>query len=194
MWHFCQSDWSISKTWILNASTASSGVEKRWLLIFLSTGIKRSHSVPTQDYTADDLSNRCFECSKMELLEPMCESSHCRGEEWFVLGDWFSWFLGRQLANKWLCTAHNWLFCFILVVLLRHVQFFGRNRRSFAWKCFVREQLLLDLVHLETPIQSTAVYFRAHTCKSTNHHLPRCHRREIWRKYFFCDYLWADFW
>ena len=31
-----------------------------------------------------------------------------------------------------------------------------KNRRSFPWKCFVREQLLLNLAHLETPIQPTA--------------------------------------
>ena len=31
----------------------------------LRTGIKRSHSLLSQDYTADDSSNRCFECSKM---------------------------------------------------------------------------------------------------------------------------------
>ena len=55
--------------------------------------------------------------------------------------------------------------------------FSEKNRRSFAWKCFVRKQLLLDLAHLETPIQWTAVYFRAYTRKSTIHHLSRCHRR-----------------
>ena len=27
---------------------------------------------------------------------------------------------------------------------------FPKKRRSFAWNCFVREQLLLDLAHLET--------------------------------------------
>ena len=43
----------------------------------LRTGIKRSYSLPSQDYTADNSSNRCFECSKMQLLEPMCENSHC---------------------------------------------------------------------------------------------------------------------
>ena len=53
----------------------------------------------------------------------------------------------------------------------------GTNKRSFAWKCFVRDQLWLDLAHLETPIESTAVYFRAHTSKFTTHHLLRCHRR-----------------
>ena len=54
---------------------------------------------------------------------------------------------------------------------------FPKNRQSFSWKCFVCEQLLLDLTHLETPIQSAAVYFQAHTRKSTIHNLPRCHRR-----------------
>ena len=32
---------------------------------FVRMGIKRSHSVPSQNYTADDPPNRCFECSKM---------------------------------------------------------------------------------------------------------------------------------
>ena len=41
---------------------------------FLRTGIKRSHSVPSQDYTADASSNRYFECSKM-LFESMHETS-----------------------------------------------------------------------------------------------------------------------
>ena len=53
---------------------------------------------------------------------------------------------------------------------------FPKNRRLYAWKCFVREQPLLDLTHLETLILSTAVSFRAHTRKSTIHHLSRCHR------------------
>ena len=55
--------------------------------------------------------------------------------------------------------------------------FLKKNRRSFAWKCFMSEQLLLDLAHLETTIQSTVVYFRAHMRKSTIHHLSRCNRR-----------------
>ena len=60
--------WGISKICILNASTASSSVEKRWPLIFYV----RCYSVPSQDYTGDDSSNRCFECSKMQLFEPRC--------------------------------------------------------------------------------------------------------------------------
>ena len=100
--HFCHSDWGMSKTCILNASTASSDVEKRWplILFFFRTEIKRSHSVTSQDYTADDSSKRCFECSQMQLFEPICESLHCRDEELYVFCGWFSWFLGRQLANK----------------------------------------------------------------------------------------------
>ena len=39
---------------------------------FLRTGIKISHAAPSQGYTADDSSNRCFECSKMQLFEPIC--------------------------------------------------------------------------------------------------------------------------
>ena len=31
-----------------------------------------------------------------------------------------------------------------------NVQFFRKNRISFAWKRFVRDQLFLDLAHLET--------------------------------------------
>ena len=53
---------------------------------FFRKGIKRSHS-------ADDSSNRCFECSKMLLFEPMCESSHCRCEEWSVFDVGFPDFL-----------------------------------------------------------------------------------------------------
>ena len=75
----------------------------------LRTGIKRSHSMPSQGYTADDSSNRCFECSRMQLFERMCESSNCRSEEWSVFIGWFSRFLRIQLANQWLCTTHNWL-------------------------------------------------------------------------------------
>ena len=129
----------LQKICILNASTSSEGAEKRWLsFYFLRTAIKRSHSMPSQDYTADDSLNRYFECSKMQLFEPMCESSHCRVEELSEFGGWFSSFIGRPLTNKCLCSNQNWLFKVVLVVRLRHVQFFRKNRRSFAWKCFVR--------------------------------------------------------
>ena len=104
--------------------------------------------------------------------------SSASGEEWSVFGGWFSWFLGRQLTKKWLCTTQNCLFCVVLVVRLCEMSSFSeKNRQSFAWKCFVREQLLLDLTYLETPIQSIAVYFQAHMRKSKIHHLLRYHWR-----------------
>ena len=53
--------------------------DEEWLVF--RKGIKKSYSVPSQDYTADDSSNQCFECGKMQLFEPVCESLHCRGEE-----------------------------------------------------------------------------------------------------------------
>ena len=81
--YFCHFDWGISKTCILNASTTSLGVERWPLILFFTYGNKKN-------YTADDSSNQCFECSKTQLLEPMCESSHCRGEKWPVFGGWFS--------------------------------------------------------------------------------------------------------
>ena len=147
--HFCHSDWGISKTCILNTSITFSGVEKRWRLILFFTygNKKKSFGAKSGLYGGwlDVLSTQ--KCS---------ESSHCRGEEWFVFGGWFSWLLGRQLANKWLWTTQNWLYCVVQ-----------------AWKCFVCEQLLLELAHLEIPTQSTAVYFRAYTRKSTIHHLSR---------------------
>ena len=65
--------------------------------------------------------------------------------------------------------------------------FSEKNRRAFAWKCFVWEQLLLDLAHLEIPILSTAVYFRAHKRKYMIHHLSRCHRRVSKHR----DFFWA---
>ena len=84
-----------------------------------------------------------------------------------------------KTTNKQMLVVYHselTVLCCSSVIRLRHVQFFRKNRRSFAWKCFVREQLLLDLTHLETPIQSTAVYFRVYTLRSTIHHQSRCHR------------------
>ena len=52
------------------------------------------------------------------------------------------------------------------MALLQHDQFCQKNRQPFVSKCFEHEQLFLDLVHLETPIQSTVVYFPAQTHRS----------------------------
>ena len=79
--HFCHSD-EVSPKHVFWTHQSLLQVSKNVDLsfYFLRMGIKRSHSVPSQDFTADDSSNRCFECSKMQLLfEPMCE-------EWSVFG------------------------------------------------------------------------------------------------------------
>ena len=44
-----------------------------------------------------------------------------------LLWCWFTWFLGRQLTNKWLFTTQNWLFRVVLVVRLLHSQFFQKK-------------------------------------------------------------------
>ena len=124
MKHFCHSDWGIQK----NMHSERINRFFRCRKTLTSSFYVRCHSVPSWDYTTDDSSNRCFECSKMLLYEPMCERSHCRGDEWSVFGGWYSWFLGRQLANKWLCTTQNWLFCVVLAVRLQRVQFFRKKQ------------------------------------------------------------------
>ena len=139
--HFCHTPIEVSPKHALWTLQTLLQVSKNvdLLFYFLCTEIKISYAVPNEDYTADDSSNRWFEFLKMQLFEPMCKSSHCRSEEWSVFGGWFSWFNGRQLAKKLLCTTQCCLLCVVLVVRLRHVQFFRKNKRSFAWKCFVCE-------------------------------------------------------
>ena len=56
-------------------------------------------------------------------------------------------------------------------------QVFPKKHVTFAWRRFVRKQLLLDLTRLETPIQSTAAYFRTHTRNSNIRYLSRCRSR-----------------
>ena len=58
--HFWLSDWGIYKTWILNVAFS---------FYFLHAEITLSHSMPSQDYTANGSSNRCFEYSKMQFFE-----------------------------------------------------------------------------------------------------------------------------
>ena len=149
--HFCHSDWAFSKTCILNASTASSGVEKRWALtLFFTYGNKKkSFGGKSQLYGGWLIKSMFWVLKNAVVWADVWERAL---SSWRVirLRRLFSLFLGRQLANKWLCTTQNWLFCVVLVVRLQYVQLFRKNRRSFAWKCLVREQLFLDLVHLFT--------------------------------------------
>ena len=72
------------------------------------SGIKRSHWVPSQGCTADDLSIRRFGRSKRRWFELMCESSHCHGAQWSVFSCSFFEFLRRLQANKLWCITQNW--------------------------------------------------------------------------------------
>ena len=83
-----------------------------------------------------------------------------------------SWFSSSKTTSKH--SEFTVLRCSNCMVATRPV--LSKNRQPYAWKCFVREQLLLDLNYLETPMQLTAVYFRGHTHKSTIHHLSRCQK------------------
>lgn len=90
---FLNSDWGSSKTWFLNASTASSGVENVVHAIYLwLLGTGRSHWVPSRDCKADDPLIRCFEWPNTRLFHVMCVSSHYRDAEWFVVLRCFSQF------------------------------------------------------------------------------------------------------
>ena len=118
------------------------------LFYFLRMLIKRSHSVPSQDHTEDILSaQKCSclsQCVRARIVVVKGDPSSAVGFPDFLKDNWLS---------KWLCATQSRLFCAVLVVRLRHILFFLKNKRSFARKCFVREQLLFCVAHLETPIQ-----------------------------------------
>lgn len=57
------------------------------------------------------------------------------------------------------------------------------NDKQIIGSFLVSEQLFSDLVHHEIPIQSTVVYFRAHTHTSTMYHMSVCHKRVSKHRY-----------
>lgn len=99
---------------------------------FLRTEIRRSHSVPNQDYMADDSSNWCFRCSKMQLFGPMCES-WC-GEVWSVFGNWFSWFFGGQIGNQLIVYHTEFTALRCSSITIATCPFFPKKQaNSFGW-------------------------------------------------------------
>lgn len=72
-------------------------------------------------------------------------------KEWSVFGDWFSWFLRKYLANKWLCTTKIWLLGVVLVVRLRYV--FPKKQATLCLKVLRARTTLVALAHLEIPLQ-----------------------------------------
>ena len=149
----------------LNASTASSGDENRCPRIFSwYAGIKRSHWMPSQGCTADDPSIRCFWTVKK------ARDMWQHALSWWTmirLCCSFFEFRRRLSANKlW------WPSCDTQEQQSLHDQFCRRNRRPSASKCFLHEQLSLDLARLRRPTRWSVVLFRAHT--------PRCSLRHLW--------------
>ena len=127
--HFCCSVWGISKTFLLYASTAPSGVENRWHLILFFTYRNKKKPFDASLSLYDRLliksvfwvlKNVVFWADVWELALSWWRHVH-------IFGGWFSWFLGRQLTNIWLCTIQTWLFCIVLMVRLLHVQFFQQK-------------------------------------------------------------------
>lgn len=87
------------------------------VVYFSQTEAKRNQWMPQQDYTADDLSTRCFDRKYMQLFLSMCKSSHCQGEKLSCVADRVFLFIQKLFVNKWLCTIQNLLYCNYLEVL-----------------------------------------------------------------------------
>jgi hypothetical protein len=89
--------------------------------------------------------------------------------------------ISPKTSGKQMIVNHSELTAFYVQssVLLRNVYFFGKNRRPFASKCFVREQLLLGLIHLGRPIRWTGVLFLVHMHRSKIRHLYRCYTQHL---------------
>ena len=145
---------------------------------FLRTEIKRSHSVPSQDYMMDDSSNRRFECAQKCSCLSRCVRAHIvvvKSDPSSAVG--FPDFLeGNWQTNGCVLLRID---CSVLFV------WYGCNMSSFSEKSGAHllgsascasnfSWIWLIWKH---PYSWTAVYFRPHTRKSTIHHLSRCHRR-----------------
>ena len=149
--------------------------------------------MPSQDYTADDSSNRCFDCSKMQLFEPICESSYCRGEEWSVFGRRFSWFLGKQLANKWWCvplrincsTLFQWYDCNMSSFSEKrgdHLRVCDQNflqNKDYHRKCVIKiwyftRTVTVTVIHIEKILNSlSAIHYQPNGCGLLSEGLTR---------------------
>jgi len=155
---FFHSEWGNSKTCVLNASTASSGVEKRWPRnLFLMCGNKKKSLGAKSGLYGGWPINSMFSVLKKSLVW---------ADVWELALSWWKMIRLRRLvflispntSGKQMVVYHSELTvrrsCKGTVV---DDHLYRRNKPPFASKCFVREQLLLDLARLERPIQSTAV-------------------------------------
>ena len=157
--HFCDSDWCISKTCILNASTAFWGVEKCWpFILFFTYGNKKKSFGAKSGQYGGWLIKSMFWVLKNAVVW---------ADVWELALSWWSWRLVFLISWKTVLRYSSGTIATSPV--------FPKKQAINCLKCFVREQLLL--AHFETPIQSTAIYFWAQTRKFTIHHISRRHRR-----------------
>ena len=116
----------------LNVSTASSG----YIVHCFSwcAGIKGLLGL----YGGWPINSTFSKRSKRRCVEPMCESSHCPGEHWFVFScSFFEFRLGLH-ANKSCCTTQNWPCNVAQVEQSSHDQFCRRNSVPFDSSSLVR--------------------------------------------------------
>ena len=155
--HFCHSNLGICKTCILNASTVSSGVEKLWpLILFFTYGNKkRSFGAKSGLYCGWLIKSMFWVLKHAVVWSDVWE---------LTLSFWrvirfrrFVFLISWQATGKQMVVYHTELavlHCSSGTIATCPV-FTKKYKRSFAWKCCVREQLLLDLAHLETSMHST---------------------------------------
>ena len=108
-------------------------------LLQVSKNVDLSFYFLSEDYTVDKSSNRCFECSckTIKLVKCSCLSRCARAHIVVVRSDppsvvGFPNFLEYNRQTNDCVPLRIILFCVVLVVRLRHVQFFRKNRQSFA--------------------------------------------------------------
>lgn len=113
-------------------------------ICFSHKEIKRSHSVPSKDYTADDPSNPRFGCSE-KLFDPMFKSNQ---SSWLIF------------LIFWKTTGKHMVLYNSKMIILRCLSstiatypVFPKKQVTICWKCFMLEQLLLDLADFEIFIQ-----------------------------------------
>lgn len=99
----------------------------------------------------------------------MCLNKLSKHQPLLQMWENVSW---RQLANKWLCTTQNWMFCVVLVLRLRHVQFSCKKQAIIYFEA-VRARargIWLSLKHSYSRLLYSLELIKY---KSTIHHLSR---------------------
>ena len=177
--HFFRSDWGISKTCILNSSTTSSGVEKRWpLILFFTYGNKKKLFGAKSGLYGWWLIKQMFWVLKNIVVWD---------DVWELLLSWWRMIRLRRLVLLISCkTTGKQMVVYHSELTILHCS----SGTITTCPVFPKKQAMNCLEVLPepatfagfgssgvSPIQSTGVYFQAHMRKFTIHHLSRCYRR-----------------